>query len=289
MGKAAAASFGDAMVQGIYAGDPDELAIGAAFPKVLALEQAHGSLLKGMKVSKGRAPRTLVSFRGGLESLAQRLAVGLDVRCESPVIALRHDAKGFTAWVEGGTVHTAERLVLALPREPSLRLLGELEPGLSPPALPHAPVAVVALGFPREKVAHPLDGFGFLAPHHEGRRILGCIFSSTLFPNRAPEGTVLLTAMVGGLRRQDLLDLDDQALAHLVRNELRDLLGSQGEPLLQIVKKWTPGIPQPTPSWMETRARVQEVESRIPDLTILGNWLRGVSVPDCVVAGWRAA
>lgn len=289
LGGTAARRLGDAMIQGIYAGDPEELAVGAAFPRVLALEQSHGSLIKGLKAGAAGPPRVLAGASGGFEALAARLARGLDLRLGFTAVALDRDEGGFTVWAEGGGVETADVLVLALPRDPSLELLAGLEPSFEAPPVPHAPVAVVGLGFAREQVDHPLDGFGFLAPHEEGRRILGCIFSSSIFPQRAPEGAVLLTAMVGGRRRAELVDLDDDALLGLVRNELEALLGARGEPRLAVLRRWHPGIPQPTAAWFETRRRVEALEQEIPGLQVLGSWLRGVSVPDCVAAGWGLA
>jgi oxygen-dependent protoporphyrinogen oxidase len=176
--------------------------------------------------------------------------------------------------------------VTALPAVATARILENLGSTRAIAALPHAPVAVVALGFPRDRVAHPLDGFGLLAPHSEGRRILGAIFTSTLFPATAPAGHVLLTAMVGGRRAAERVDLDDDALVRLVREELGDLLGAREEPVFQRVARWQPGIPQPTPAWAASSREADRLERYNSGLTILGNWRHGVGVPDCIRAGW---
>jgi oxygen-dependent protoporphyrinogen oxidase len=285
--------FGDAMVLGVYAGDPEELAIGYAFRRVHALEREHGSLLRGLRkaAAAGIKPPGLVSFQGGLGAFAVRLAQGLEVETGWRAERVRTDATGGGFRVvavrdEQRYEVTVPRLVTALPAAETAELLAPLGDTEAFQRIPHAPVAVVALGYPRERVAHRLDGFGFLVPHGENRPLLGCIFTSTLFPGTAPEGHVLLTAMVGGRRRPNLLDLNDGGLWSLVHGELAQLLGIQGEPAFQRVVRWQPGIPQPTAAWAEVSRQAAALEQAHPGLTILGNWLHGVGVPDCVRAGW---
>ncbi|HVT57894.1 MAG TPA: protoporphyrinogen oxidase [Thermoanaerobaculia bacterium] len=288
----------DAMGLGVYAGDPDELAIGFAFRLAYALEREHGSLLRGLSRGSGggrRRPPRLIGFRGGFGALAERLAAGLDLRCGWVAATVGRQGELFAVLARHGEreqTFTARRLVVALPAAATAAVLQPLALA-SPPALraiaevPHAPVAVVALGYERRQVLHPLDGFGFLAPHHEGRRILGCLFSSTLFPERAPTGSVLLTAMAGGRRRPQLAEATDAELVDLVRAELGALLGARGEPALALVRRWQPGIPQPDARWPEVRDAAATLEHAHPGLTLLGNWLHGVGVPDCARAGWE--
>lgn len=296
LGPQALERFGDAMVLGIYAGDPEELAVGYAFRRVHALEREHGSLLRGLRkaAAAGIRPPGLVSFRGGLGAFAGRLAQGLEVETGWRAERVRRDAGGgdgagfrVTAVRDEQRYEvTVPRLVTALPAAETAELLAPLGDTRSFQKIPHAPVAVVALGYPRDRVAHRLDGFGFLVPHGENRPLLGCMFSSTLFPGTAPEGHVLLTAMVGGRRRSNLLDLNDGGLRSLVHGELAQLLGIQGEPAFQRVVRWQPGLPQPTASWPEVSRQAAALEQAHPGLTILGNWLHGVGIPDCVRAGW---
>src|SRR6202012_4925500 len=110
----------------------------------------------------------------------------------------------------------------------------------------------------------------------EGRQILGGLFSSTLFPDRAPAGQVLVTAMGGGRRCADLVERDDDGLVELVRRELAALLGVEGEPTVAFVRRWEPGIPQPDARWSEARDAAERLMAGNPGLTVLGNWLQGV-------------
>jgi len=308
----------DAIGLGIYAGDPEELAVGYAFSRAYSLEHEHGSLVRGMlhatrrssRAASGRprGGRRLIAYRGGFAELARRLAQGLEVRygCAAQ-LAIREGGAFTVRAAQGGRrlLLAAPRLVSALPAAATASVLAGLASGAAgacgaaaggdavPASLaaiagiPHAPVAVVALGYDRGQVLHPLDGFGFLAPHREGRRILGCLFSSTLFPDRAPAGRVLLTVMVGGRRRAALVELADAELAGLAHGELAELLGIRGQPAPVLVRRWQPGIPQPDARWPEARDAAAALARAHPGLTVLGNWLHGVGLPDCARAGWE--
>lgn len=292
----------DAMVQGVYAGDPAELAVGDAFPTLWGLVEEHGSLLRGLRAARREAKAAggagehagLIGFRGGFGELAAALADGLDLRCGHRVLSIRPQADGGfrveAALNDGASAgFTADRLVVALPAGPAAALLATLGDTAPIAALPHAPVAVVVLGYRRDRVRHRLDGFGLLAPRSEQREILGCLFSSSLFADRAPAGRCLLTVMIGGRGRADLVEQDDDGLIMVARRELADLLGAAGEPELAVVQRWVPGIPQPTADWPRAGAAADALETAHPGLTVLGSWRGGVGVPDCVAAGCAVA
>jgi protoporphyrinogen/coproporphyrinogen III oxidase len=282
----------DALGLGVYAGDPDELAVGHAFRRAYTLEREHGSLFAGLRRSRstGRRPPRLIGFAGGFAALAARLAADLDVAYGWRAETVSRAGDGFRVEASSGEERRewrVDRLVTALPARPTAVLLRQLGDTSALAAIPHAPVAVVALGYPRAQVAHPLDGFGLLVPHREGRPILGALFSSTLFPARAPSGQVLLTVMMGGRRRAELLVQSDEQLIALAAAELREILGALGEPTLASVRRWEPGIPQPTAGWPAARDAVAALETAQRGLTVLGGWLHGVGVPDCVRSAWR--
>ena len=281
----------DAMALGIFAGDPAELAVGYALKRAWALEAEHGSLFAGLRAARkrGGAPSPLLAFRGGWAEMARRLAAGLDIGFGRRVESVAAEGGLFRLRVaeEAGIAEVATaRLVSALPAAATAALFAGLGDTAPLAALPHAPVAVVALGYERRAVAHPLDGFGALVPHGEGRQVLGCLFSSALFPDRAPAGHALLTAMLGGRRRPELVDLADDRLVDLAHAELAALLGIAARPVYAAVRRWRPGIPQPTAAWGGVRDAAARLEADHPGLTLLGNWLHGVGVPDCVRAGW---
>ncbi len=304
LGQEALAYGANPFVAGIFAGDPEQLSLRHAFPALHALEQRHGSLLKGLirqakaaKRTRTEAPRGGVfSFRDGLarlpEALAARLAGRLHLR--TPVTGLARRAQGWTLTVEreGGV---EERRFDAVVCTVPLHRLGALRfdagVDLTPLfAVPYPPVSVVALGFRREDVAHPLDGFGVLLPAVERDfRILGALFSSSVFPGRAPEGHVLLTTLVGGARHPDLAREPAPALQDVVLHDLSRLLGVRGAPTLARHWCWPHAIPQYTPGYGAVKGLLDDLEARHPGLCFAGNYRRGISVADAMASGDEAA
>ncbi len=276
-------------VSGVYAGDPERLSVRWAVPKIHALERDHGSLLRGaLAKRKGAAPGSprgaMISFREGLAELPRKLAreigdVRTGVACEK---VLRGDA-GFQVETPLGIIE-AERVVLAVPADVAARLLDEATAGASRlfAEIPYAPVVVVSLGWRREDASHPLDGFGFLAPRKERLRLLGCLFPSEIFPGRAPEGHVALATFAGGRTDPDLVTWDDERIVSTLVEELRGPLGLTGEPAFQLVRRWPRAIPQYELGHGRFVERAQEIEDALPGLRLGGNFLGGVSVPDCI-------
>jgi oxygen-dependent protoporphyrinogen oxidase len=277
-------------VSGVYAGNPERLAVRWALPRLHALERDHRSLIRGAlalrrdrKVTAG--PRgAMISFRDGLETLPQRLAAEIgDVRSGVDCRRVERSGHLFVAETSAGPFE-AERLVLAVPADAAARLLDEMTGGASRlfAEIPYAPVAVVSLGVRREDVAHPLDGFGFLAPQSEGLRVLGCLFTSTIFPGRAPAGHAALVAFVGGRINPEMVDQDDAAILAAVREDLGRALGLRGEPVFRHVRRWPRAIPQYELGHGRFVERAAAIEESCPGLAIGGNFLRGISVPDCI-------
>ena len=144
-------------------------------------------------------------------------------------------------------------------------------------------------GYRREHVAHPLDGFGVLVPEVERGKILGTLFSSSLFPGRAPEGHVGLTTFVGGTRQPDLARLDDSALLAVVGAELGRLLGARGEPSYVHVQRWPRAIPQYTLDYQRHKDAFSGFEAEAPGFFIGGNSRDGISLTYCMEGGRRLA
>jgi len=156
-------------------------------------------------------------------------------------------------------------------------------------SIPYASSAIVHLAYPRDRVSHPLDGFGAVVPAVEGREILAISFTSEKFPRRAPEGTVLLRVFIGGALQPDLFERDDEALAALARREVGELLGASGQPLLRRVARHARAMPQYTLGHRDREAAIRSRASRYPGLILAGNAFSGVGVPDCVRSGREAA
>ena len=298
----------DPFVSGVYAGDPGRLSVEAAMPRLHALEQEHGSLIRGgiasMKQARRQAkenpspmPREwrgkLISFPDGIQTLADRLAERISagpnasLYCERGVEQVTRDGDRWRIRDSQGTEWSARRLVLATPAHVAARLLAPIDPLLAEPLdeIVYPPVASVALGFPPGLVAHPLDGFGVLIPRREKRRTLGALFSSTLFPNRAPNGHKLLTAFIGGRQDPEALEMSDAELARQVQNDLTDLLGIEGQPVWQQVNRWPEAIPQYELGHLARIERLDQALANHPGLSLIGNWRDGIAVGDCLENG----
>jgi protoporphyrinogen/coproporphyrinogen III oxidase len=290
-------------IAGIFAGDPEQLSVRHAVPKLHALERSHGSVMKAfVQMMKARreagagagGPGSVVSFRDGLQEVPDALGRELssELRLRSPVTQIRKGPRGWTVGAAFQTPELFDGVVYAAPAhsldEVDLDLAGaERLSTLS--SIFHPPVAVVALGFRRDQLSHPLDGFGFLTPEVERKRVLGVIFSSSLFPQRAPEGHVMVTAFVGGTRDPDLVQADPQTLTARVLDDLRSLLGTQGEPTFRAVQVWPKAIPQYVLGYGRFKEIAEDIERRNPGLVLAGTYRDGVSLGDAINSAEQAA
>ena len=294
------------LVSGIYAGDPARLSVKHGFPKLLALEAKYGSLIKGQifgakdrkksgEVSKQEAKK--VSFDEGLQVLPDTMGakLGSALRLHSAVTCIEQTANGWRLTVKPGereehADHSA--LLFAIPTYQLPEIHFAAGTGLNPAPLKeihYPPVASVVLGFRRDEVAHPLDGFGMLIPKAEGFRILGTLFSSSLFPNRAPAGHVTLTSYVGGVRAPKLALLPVEEQVRLTVEDLRVLLGVTGQPTFQHVVVYPKAIPQYEVGYGRFKDLMTAIEAKAPGFFFAGHYRDGISLGDSILSGHATA
>jgi protoporphyrinogen/coproporphyrinogen III oxidase len=228
------ADLADAFVTGVYAGDPDRLVLEHAFPELHRMDQA-GGLLRSLKRPAGPRP-PLTAPREGMEALARALAAKLDVAYGARVARVEDGDKGATLETDAGRA-TFDRAILAVDPAAAQRLLG-----LAAPAPPVAPVRIVAFGVPEERA--PPAGYGVLAPEREGRFVLGALYESRLFPDRAPAGRQLVRCLVGGRRHPERAATPPEDAARRAWADLAGLGVVRGEPE-RTFHLATQGIPQP--------------------------------------------
>jgi oxygen-dependent protoporphyrinogen oxidase len=290
----------DPFISGIYAGDIEQLSMQSALPRLVAMEAQHGSLLKALKKARsesaGTGPRPLprlCGFRHGLGQLVTALGHcvtegGGEIRVATRVHGLHRDGDRFRIEIEGAEL-AADRVVLALPPPEAAALVSGLDDELRGlyQSIPMAPVVAITLGWPREQVPHPLDGFGFLVPRQAGLRLLGTLFMTSILPDceQAPRGQVILRAMYGGTHDPSICELDDGALLDLVRRDLKTTLGVLTEPRFIHIQRWPRAIEQ---YLVGHAGRIAALEARalaLGGLYPVGAALRGVSVPDVLRQG----
>ncbi|MBI4657840.1 MAG: protoporphyrinogen oxidase [Verrucomicrobia bacterium] len=293
-------------VAGVYAGDPHRLSVKHAFPKLYALEQKYGSLILGQvlgarerrrraEVSKDRAKK--LSFDDGLQVLTDTLGERLSdaLRLNTPVGRFQQAPDGWKVVLRPGgseEIHDHVAVVYAGPahRLPEIELSANRYLNWSPLSQIHyPPVASVVLGFRREVVAHPLDGFGMLIPEVERFNILGTLFSSSLFPNRAPEGHVTLTSYIGGTRHPDLALQSPEELVRLTLEDLKVILGVSGEPLFTYTTLFPKAIPQYEVGYGRFKNLMNDIEEKVPGFFLAGNYRFGISLGDSIVSGHQVA
>jgi len=287
----------DPLVAGIYAGDPHKLSVRHAFPKLLETEQKYGSLIKGQffgasEQKSGEVSRRdakMFSFDDGLQVLTDALAaqLGDSLKLNSPVTKLLQTKDGWrVSTLSGETEHSAIIFCGTAFKLAELKIESQTPLNFSAfSEIRHPPVASVVLGFRREDVAHLCDGFGMLIPKIEGFKILGTIFSSSLFPNRAPDGHILLTSYVGGERQPELASLPADELVKLVCEDLSVLLGMKGKPTFQYVALYSKAIPQYNVGYGKFKDLMSEIENKTCGLFFAGSFRDGVSLGDSIVSG----
>ncbi len=305
------------VVGGIFAGDPARLSVQSAAPALRELEQA-GSVLVGlarrMRVASGQ--RAAAGFIQGSRTLVYALARALGDDLHAGVRVRRLSQKGAVLALECDglpeAVVEARRVLLAVPAPVTAELLAFMEPDAAEAlrGIETPPIAQLVLAYPRAAIGVPLDGFGFLACRDEGVRLLGAVWNSVLFPDRCPSDELLVTAFFGGALDPGIADCSDEDLARVAhadlsrtmkinlscsvpseRNELGCSVPSEARILPKVVAgfRWDSGIPQYNLGHAEQLARLHKAMSRLPGVRVIGNFLRGPSVSDCILLARETA
>ncbi|MBM3993620.1 MAG: protoporphyrinogen oxidase [Planctomycetes bacterium] len=305
-GDEAADVFADALVTGIYAGDPKLLSLPACFPKLADMEREYGSVIKGFFAearkrkeeaeAKGevyeRSDR-IWSFSGGMRTLVEALMARL-TRPPQFGVAIRGLSKSggpsrpvWRVHTDGNDGWDADAVVLTCPAHQQATILAELDGELaqSVGAIVYNRVVVVALGFRKSDLPAPLDGFGYIAPQNTRRDVLGVQWCSSVYQGRAPDDCVLVRAMAGGWNRPEIVDWDDDRLLTAVRAELRLAMGIESPPIFHKIIRWDRAIPQYQIGHLD---RLSGIDARLathPGLYLGGNAYRGVALNDCTEQG----
>lgn len=296
-------------VSGIYAGDAGRLSVQASFPRLADLEANHGGLIRGMVATQRLArkrkvgaiedpkPRRkrLCSFVDGMASLpnalASRLGEDLLLGCEgisiSRGVAFDPARSLFKASFEraGHRFEIAcKRMIVAAPALAAADLVAPMSQELSEllRGIDYAPLAIVHVGYQVSSLTTRPKGFGFLVAPGEGMNILGCVWNSSLFSGRAPDGQALMTVFVGGARNPDVIRLGDAELVAMVRTELQRVLGINSEPHVVAVTRYERSIPQYNLGHAERVRKIRDIVSTVERFALVGNYLHGVSVGDCI-------
>jgi protoporphyrinogen/coproporphyrinogen III oxidase len=284
------------LLGGIHAGDIEALSMQSLFPRLLELERTHGSVLRAplatppvradLQVGPTPAISPFMSLRGGMGTLVDALARRLGpetIRCDARVAVIGRLEAG---WEVAG--HSARAVIVAAPASAAAALLDPIDAQAAVlcAQVPYVSTASVALAWPRTAIAHPLAGTGFVvARRHADVRITACTWVSSKWEARAPEGTALLRAFIGGAHDPDVLSLTDEALVAAVRGDLARVLGITAPPILTRVQRWPHAGAQHVVGHL---SRVETIERRLAahgGLFVAGSGFRAVGIPDCIADG----
>jgi oxygen-dependent protoporphyrinogen oxidase len=278
-------------------------------PRIRELEREYGGLLRAMlklakqkkaerkagkQVASAAGPGgVLTSFVAGIQALTDATAARLagSVRTGAAVSALRPLDGGWELELASGERLASELVISAAPAHALTTLLQPLDRELAAlfAGIPYASMNVICCGYVRERIARDLDGFGYLIPRKEGRSTLGTLWDSSIFPQRAPEGHVLLRSMMGGATNPGAIELTDAEVLARTLADLRDIMGIEARPDFVRIFRHPRAIPQ----YLSGHARrLEAIGERLqghPGLFVTGNALYGVGLNDCVHAANRAA
>lgn len=296
------------LIGGIYTGDPSKLSLQSTMPRFRDMEKSHGSLIRAVMSQAKKQPKSdrnssggrysmFVAPRDGISSLVQAIVDRLPadgIRVASEITGLERQLDGswhLTVDAEKQNSEPFDAVVIATPAKSAAQLVADLDADLSRELseIHHSGCSIVTLAYQRSQVAHPLDGFGFVVPAVENRKILSGSFSSVKYPGRAPDGHVLMRVFIGGALQPELVDLPDEQVTEIAVQELAELLGTRGDPSLVRIARLPASMPQ---YYVGHRQRVSEIRERaasIGGLFLTGNAYDGVGIPFCIKGGETTA
>ena len=297
------------MVSGIFAGDPETMSLESCFPRIQQLEQEYGGLIKAMlklakkkkqerkegkEVASAAGPGgVLTSLTGGIQELTDGTAakVGGEIRKAAALDRILRKDGGYELHLEGGGTLDAEVVVSAAPAHALAQMTAPLDGGISSllEAIPYAPMNVICFGYEREQIERDLDGFGYLIPKKEGCSTLGTLWDSSIFPNRAPEGKVLLRSMMGGATNPSAIEFSDREVRERTLADLKAAMGISAEPEFVRIFRHPRAIPQYTVGHGKRLEALDQKLEKFPGLFFTGNAFYGVGLNDCVLASNKAA
>ncbi|HZW38561.1 MAG TPA: protoporphyrinogen oxidase [Ignavibacteriaceae bacterium] len=285
-------------VAGVFAGNPDNLSVKSAFPKLYALEEKYGGLMVGTVKSikerkrsaeKSKQSAKMFSFENGMQAFPKAIAdyLGKDLELFSEVKCIKKENDKYTiTYDNAGEIKTvtADVVISAIPAYMASEVFKDFDSTLVKHLneVYYPPVIVLYLAYKKQSITQPLDGFGFLIPAKERKSFLGAIWSSVLFPKRADDDKASFTLFIGGARNPEIVSMDKELLFKKVINEFEDIMGITDKPVFNQYRYWPKAIPQYNIGYIEHERYFDEFEKKNPGLILSGNYRGGISVGDCI-------
>ena len=305
LGSEALEKIAEPMMSGIHVSDPEKQSLLATFPRFRKMEQSHGSLIKGMlSQRKNSAQRKMtttgkhsmfVSMKEGLSQLSRKIGQALKdgevIQGHQVTHVARQDNGMYLLTLDDSRQISADAVILATPSYVSADLIRPLAPKTAEKlaSIRYVSTATVSLAFRKKDLEQQITGFGYVAPRKEGRKISACTFSSIKFDNRSPADSVLVRCFIGGPNREEFVSLSDEQITAMVRQELKEILNVQAQPIFTRIYRWEKANPQYDVNHIEKVADIFAEMQAVPGLYLTGSAYEGVGVPDCIHQGQQAA
>ena len=310
MGRESLDRLAEPLVGGVHASDPREMSLAATFPNFLEMEQEFGSVIRGFLAERkkreefrkkhppkpGAKPWAFFNtFHRGMQQLTDGMAdaVGRErIITGAAVTAVVRDGDVWRVTLDDGSTLEGDAVVLATEAWAAEPLARQVDAAIADllATIPCSSSATVPMAFRAEDFPGDTTWFGILSPIVEDRPLLAVTLSSSKWPDRAPEGRVLLRGFIGGPRNQHLLEASDADLIETVRAQIVDLLGMPAEtqPVFASVYRWNGGMPQYTLGHLDRVDEIERLAAAVPGFALAGGAYRGVGIPNCIESGERA-
>jgi oxygen-dependent protoporphyrinogen oxidase len=299
------------LVSGIYTADPYQLSMAATMERFRRIEQQYGSLIRaawrlqrpshgtaGDRSASGARYGLFVAPQTGMQTLVEALLEHLGGESLRAGCRVQRLARSGGNWHVQWTTPDGrpsdqqfDAVVVALPNDVAAELIEPFDAAVAEilEAIPRASAAIAVLAIRTADLTRPLDGFGYVCPLTERRRVLAGSFASMKFPGRAPPGHALVRMFLGGACQPELLEADDHQLLAWARHELATLFGYHGTPVLERLVRWPRAMPQYHVGHLDRIAKLEQLVDAHPGLALAGNAYRGVGIPQCIRSGQQAA
>lgn len=304
LGAEALDRIAEPMIAGIYVADAEYLSLKSTFPRFLDMERKYGGLLKGV-IAQKRANRNgksqskpaismFMTLRGGLQDMVDGILSRLNPDALMPgrrVLQVTPSETGYNVALSDGACLETDAVVFASPTYATADLVQSFDRPLADSlrGIRYVSTATVSLGYKRSDLIHPLNGFGFVVPRSEKRKILACTWTSTKFNHRAADGYALVRAFIGGAHAEYLAEEGDDSLAAIARAELHAMMGITAEPVLTKVYRWSKANPQYAVGHAQRIDEIDQQAARHTGLYLAGGAYHGVGIPDCIEDGAKVA
>ncbi|MFZ1977752.1 MAG: protoporphyrinogen oxidase [Bacteroidota bacterium] len=301
----------DPFVAGVFAGKAEQLSVRSAFPKLYALEKNYGGLIKGMiwgvgerrqREEKAKDRAETFSFRSGMQTLPRALAESMrsEIIAGARVTGIQQPKRTrvqsrryIIEYLFKGKHHKIETdyVVFATAAYDAAPIIRRLSPETAEvlDSIYYSPIVSIFLGYKREDIYHPLNGFGFLVPSKEKKNILGCLWNSSLFPSRAPKDHAAVNAFMGGARQPELYEMSDAGILKETTKALSSAMQISGKPVYWNLTRWRKSIPQYTIGYQRKIDALERFEQHFAGIVLTGNYRGGISVGDCVKNSYELA